>query len=221
MNIKRGQPGFTLVEVMAALAILGIAMLGLTAGLIVASSTTGISAQRTLMLEFAQTRIERLVAETRTLIPTQYTTVATFQGGLCCGKMAVSGTGCGALFDPNAAPGNCGWQMDTIDGGAPGPGVGEDLMFGPLLIFNASTNSTDGFIAKTIAARTAAVAAGIDGALGCGDPSVRNSGTLCRELHIEPGVISGVPMLRAWVRVVNGAGSYLSNSVMLQEDIAQ
>lgn len=221
MSISKSPRGFTLVEVMAALAIMGIAMLGLTAGLVVASGATGISAQRTLMLEFAQTRVERLVAETRTHIPTQLSNVSTFQGGLCCAKMAVSGAGCGASFDPRAAPGTCGWQMDTIDGGAPGPGVGDDLMFGPLLVFNAATNSTDGYVAKTVAARNAAVSGGVDGALGCGDPSVRVSGTLCRELHIEPATVTGVPMLRAWVRVLGGTGSYLSNSVTLQQDIAQ
>lgn len=213
MSTRVHDQGFTLVEVLAALAILGIAMLGLTAGLIVASSTTGISAQRTLMLEFAQTRVERLVAETRIKIPTATTTVA---GVSCCANMAVAGA-----FNPNAAPGTGGWQMDTIDGAAPGGGAGDDLMYGPLLVYNPSSNAIDTFVAKTIAARSAAVSAGLDGGAGCGDPSVRVTGTLCRELHIEPATVGGIPMLRAWIRVLNGSGSYLSNAVILQQDIAQ
>lgn len=213
MSTRLHAQGFTLVEVMASLAILGIAMLGLTAGLVVAASTTGISAQRTLMLQFAQTRIERLVAETRTKIPTAATTIV---GVGCCANMTVGGA-----FNPNAAPGTGGWQMDTIDGAAPGGGAGDDLMYGPLLVYNPSSSAIDTFVAKTVAARTAVVSAGLDGTTGCGDSSVRVAGTLCRELHIEPATVSGVPMLRAWVRVLSGTGSYLSSSVILQQDIAQ
>ena len=95
MNTRRGASGFTLIEVMAALAVLGIAMLGLTAGLIVAMSSTGLAAQRTLMLQFAQARIERLLSQTRTKIPTK--------ANSCCAKMDAGG-----VFNPDAAPGTGG-----------------------------------------------------------------------------------------------------------------
>ena len=97
MNTKRVQRGFSLIEVFAALAVLGISMLGLTAGLIVAASSTSIAAQRTLMLQFAQSRLERLLAETRTKIPTKDDIVG---GVSCCARMDPGGT-----FNPNAAPG--------------------------------------------------------------------------------------------------------------------
>jgi hypothetical protein len=195
---------------MAALAILAISMVGLTAGLLVASRTTGIAAHRTLMLQFAQSRLERLLAETRIKIPTKDYSIP---GVACCAKMDAGGT-----FDPTAAPGTGGWQMDTIDG-APTSSAGDDAMFGPVLIFDSSTNATDNFIAKTISARNAAVTNGVDGAQGCGDSTMAGSGTMCREIHVEPATVNGTHMLRAWVRVVTGASA--SNSVMLQQDIAQ
>ena len=213
MNTKRVQRGFSLIEVFAALAVLGISMLGLTAGLIVAASSTSIAAQRTLMLQFAQSRLERLLAETRTKIPTKDDIVG---GVSCCARMDPGGT-----FNPNAAPGTGGWQMDTIDG-VPGTSAGDDAMAGPVLFFDSSGNASDPFIAQTIAARNAAIAAAIDGGSGCGDASVKVAGLLCREIHIEPATISGIHMLRAWVRVVSTySGSYLANSVTLQQDIAQ
>ena len=212
MSTKRPQRGFTLIEVFAALAVLGIAMLGLTAGLVVAGSSTAIASKRTLMLQFAQTRIERLVAETRVRIPTYDYTIT---GTACCAKMNAGGA-----FNAAAAPGTGGWQMDTIDG-PPGTTAGDDIMYGPLLISDSSGNATDTYLAQTVAARNAAISGAIDGGLGCGDPSVRVGGELCRELHIEPANIGGVRMLRVWVRVVDGSGSYLANSVTLQEDIAQ
>ena len=66
--------GMTLLEVMVALALLGVSALGLMGGMVVASSTNGISRRRTHMLEFGHARIERLASRTRVNVPTQTTT---------------------------------------------------------------------------------------------------------------------------------------------------
>lgn len=220
---RRTQRGFTLVEVFAALAVLSIATLGLVAGLLIALRANGIAAQRTLMLQFAQTRLERLVAETRTKIPTALTTSPD------CSAMAVG------TFDPIAAPGTGGWMLDVIDGPAPGGLAGDDSMFGPVLIYDAATNATDNYLSSTLATRAAVYSAWTGGALanGCGAASLAASAPssggaapsqaaiLCREVHIEPQTINNVPMLRAWVRVLQVGADWRVNSVTLTEDIAQ
>jgi prepilin-type N-terminal cleavage/methylation domain-containing protein len=221
---SRGQRGFTLIEVLAALAVLAVATLGLVGGIIIALQTNGIAAQRTLMVQFAQARLERLVAETRIKIPTALTTSPD------CSKMSVAGT-----FDPTAPPGTGGWMLDVIDGPAPA-GAGNDAMFGPVLIYDSATNASDNYISSTISTRTTVynnwVGAGL--AAGCGAtgsiqaatptggaPAPGQAGILCRELHIEPQTLNGVPMLRAWVRVLQVGPDWRVNSVTLQEDIAQ
>jgi prepilin-type N-terminal cleavage/methylation domain-containing protein len=220
----RGQRGFSLIEVFAALAVLSIATLGLVGGIIIALRSNGIAAQRTLMVQFAQTRLERLVAETRTKIPTALTTSPD------CSKMSVSGT-----FDPSAPPGTGGWMLDVIDGPAPA-GAGNDAMFGPVMIYDAATNATDNYISSTVSTRTTVynnwIGAGLANGCGAtgsiaaatpsgGAPAPGQAAILCRELHIEPQTINGVPILRAWVRVIQVGADWRVNSVMLQEDIAQ
>ena len=210
MNTRRLDRGFSLIEVFAALTILAVASLGLLGGMVIAVNSNGVAAKRTLMVQFAQARIERLLAETRTKIPTAATTSPD------CSAMAVG------TFVPSAAPGTGGWMLDVIDGDAPAA-AGDDSMFGPVLIADANVNSKDDYIGQTVAKRAAVLAAWNGGGLpgGCGDASLNVSGILCREIHIEPSNVGGIPMLRAWVRVVQGGGDWRTASVTMQEDIAQ
>lgn len=223
---RRAARGFTLIEVFAALAVLAIASLGLVAGLVIALRANGIAAQRTLMLQFAQTRLERLIAETRTKIPTAATTSPD------CSKMTSSPWPSGTSGLP--APGTGGWMLDVIDGPAPNGAAGNDAMWGPVLIYDASTNATDNYIGSTIATRTNVYNAWVGGSLsaGCGSSIAAASpgggaappgqaSVLCREVHIEPQTVNGVPMLRAWVRVLQVGTNWQVNSVTLTEDIAQ
>ena len=224
MNTKPLPParGFTLIEVLAALSVLAIATVGLTGGIIVAVNTTGIAARRTLMVQFAQARLERLVAETRTKIPTAASTIP-----VDCSKMAVGGA-----FDPTAAPGTGGWMLDVIDGASgPNPtGGGDDAMWGPILIYDSASNATDNYLANTIATRQNVYTSWIGSGLpaGCGTTTLapamagpQQSSMLCREVHIEPQTVNAVPMLRVWVRVLQVGADWRVNSVTLQEDIAQ
>src|SRR4051812_9462387 len=106
----------TLIEVMIALAILGIASLGLAGTLVVSNNSNAIAARRTVMSAFAQARIESLTSTTRTKIPTAVS--------LCCAAMAA------ANFDPMADPNTGGWILDNIDGPAPAT-AGAGLLWGP------------------------------------------------------------------------------------------
>jgi hypothetical protein len=58
----------------------------------------------------------------------------------------------------------------------------------------------------------------------CADAAVTSdAGVFCREVHIESywQGIPAVPMLRAYVRVIQGGGSWRRSYVLLQQDIAQ
>src|SRR3954462_2259095 len=101
----------TLIEVMIALAFLGLPSLGLAGTLVVSSNSNSVAARRTVMSAFAQARIESLTSMTRWKIPTS--------AYPCCAAMAATN------FDPNSAPNTGGWMMDTIDGPAPAGG-GDD-----------------------------------------------------------------------------------------------
>jgi prepilin-type N-terminal cleavage/methylation domain-containing protein len=223
---RHAQRGFTLIEVFAALAVLAVSSLGLVAGLVIALRANGIAAQRTLMLQFAQTRLERLIAETRTKIPTAATTSPD------CSKMTSSPWPSGTSGLP--PPGTGGWMLDVIDGPAPNGAAGNDAMFGPVLIYDAANNATDNYIGSTIATRTSVYNAWVGGSLsnGCastitpqspggGAPAPGQAAVLCREVHIEPQTVNGIPMLRAWVRVLQVGADWQVNSVTLTEDIAQ
>jgi len=186
--------GFTLIEVMAALGILGVSLLGLTAGVVVAFAGNGRASRRTQMAEFAQSRIERLIAATRSNICT-----ATFQGGVVnCARMAGP-----SPFDPTAAPNTGGWMLDVLDG-APytdptfNPGV--DQMAGPVVVLGDVGGAIDE--AATLTARSSLVSdwAGGSGA-GCASALIAKN-MLCRELHIELDPTSS--FYHIWVRVSRG-----------------
>jgi prepilin-type N-terminal cleavage/methylation domain-containing protein len=191
----------TLIEVMIGLAILGIASLGLAGSLVISNNSNSLAARRTVMSAFAQARIESLTSTTRQKIPTgsaQYP---------CCTAMAV------VTFDSTAAPNTGGWILDNIDGPAPATG-GDDLLWGPVLADPASDNGTDGTVAKTKSLRSTVTS--------CLDKAVTSdAGVFCRELHIEPYTLNGAPMLRAYVRVIQGGGDWRRSYVLLQQDIAQ
>jgi prepilin-type N-terminal cleavage/methylation domain-containing protein len=189
----------TLIEVMIGLAILGIASLGLAGTLVVSSNSNSLAARRTVMSSFAQARIESLTSMTRWKIPT-----STYP---CCGAMAA------VNFNPTSPPNTGGWMMDTIDGSAPA-GNGDDLFWGPVLADGASDNGKDNTVAKTKTLRGTVQS--------CVDPAVTSdAGVFCREVHIEPYTLNGAPMLRAYVRVIQGGGAWQRSYVLLQQDIAQ
>jgi len=207
--------GMTLIEVSIALAILGIASLGLAGSLVVSSNTNALAARRTVMSAFAQARIETLTSMTRTKIP------------------LVGNTG---TFDPASAPNTGGWVMDTIDGYASDTALvtwtcnggscttgmgGDDRFWGPVLVNPVSQNGGDG---DALLARTKTLRA--QGAVqSCADKVVTaDASVLCREVHIESfwqGTTPPVPMLRAYVRVIQGGADWHTSYVLLQQDIAQ
>jgi prepilin-type N-terminal cleavage/methylation domain-containing protein len=189
----------TLIEVIVALAVLGIASVGLAGTLVVASNGNSMAARRTVMSAFAQARIESLTSMTRSKIPTASSS--------CCAAMA-AGT-----FDPMADPNTGGWMMDTIDGTAPAT-AGDDLLWGPVMVDGASENGNDGTLARTKSLRGTVPS--------CADTAVTSDpGVFCREVHIEPQTWNGAPMLRAYVRVIQGGGDWRRSYVLLQQDIAQ
>jgi prepilin-type N-terminal cleavage/methylation domain-containing protein len=196
LNTNRGTQmrGLTLIEVMIALAILGIASLGLAGTLVISSNSNSMASRRTVMSAFAQARIENLTSMTRTKIPIIGTT---------------------GSFDPMSDPNSGGWVMDTIDGSAPA-GAGDDLLFGPILVDGASENGNDGTLVRTKSLRSTVPS--------CADAAVTSdAGVFCREVHIESywQGTPAVPMLRAYVRVIQGGGSWHRSYVLLQQDIAQ
>ena len=191
----------TLIEVLIGLAILGIASLGLAGTLVVSNNSNSIAARRTIMSAFAQARIESLTSMTRQKIPTG-------NGAFpCCTAMSA------VNFDPMSDPNTGGWVLDTIDGAAPAT-AGDDLLWGPVMVYDATDNGKDNTVAKTKALRPA-VASCLDAAVAT------NASVFCREVHIEPYTLNGAPMLRAYVRVIQGGGSWRRSYVLLQQDIAQ
>jgi prepilin-type N-terminal cleavage/methylation domain-containing protein len=189
----------TLIEVMIALVVLAIASLGLAGSLVISNNSNSLAARRTVMSAFAQARIESLSATTRTKIPTATSA--------CCAAMS------SAAFDPMADPNTGGWMMDTIEGLAPSTG-GDDLLWGPVLVNGVSENGNEGTVARTKSLRTTVPS--------CADKAVTSdSSVFCREVHIEPYTQSGAPMLRAYVRVVQGGGDWRRSYILLQQDIAQ
>jgi prepilin-type N-terminal cleavage/methylation domain-containing protein len=199
-----GPRGMTLIEVMIALVILGIASLGLAGTLVVSQNSNAVAAQRTVMSAFAQARIESLTSMTRSKIPTSTSSNC---GTQSCTLMAA------ASFDPMADPATGGWMMDALDGNAPTTG-GDDLYWGPVLVDGASENGKDGTIARTKSLRTTVAS--------CADAAIASDPALfCREVHIEPQTWNGAPMLRAYVRVIQGGGNWRRSYVLLQQDIAQ
>ena len=217
MNTDAGRRGMTLLEVMVALALLGVSALGVMGGLVVASNTNGLSRRRTHMLEFGHARIEQLGSRTRVNVPTQTTTT----------PVNCSAMNAGGVFDPNSPPGTGGWMLDVVDGTPPPGGgtFGDDLLAGPILV-EGDLSGVDG--AATIAQRATLASAWFAGTntQGCGSSTVTgNARVMCREIHVEPAnvVVAGTTafMLRVWVRVVQGGGVWKNSFVLLREDIAQ
>ena len=221
-RLRRAPRGMSLIEVMTAMAILGIATLGLVGGVIVALSANAISARRTQMKEFAQSRLERLTAMRSSQIPSATTTFPANYSGM--------GTG-GAAFDPNSAPGTGGWMLDVIDAGSATSGF--DAMAGPTLVddsadgsaeITAPTTAVSTLPTKTIANRQALITKwNGDSTTSCADASVTSDATvLCREIHIEQQTsASGAALWRAWVRVVQGGANWQTSFLTLDQVMAR
>jgi hypothetical protein len=114
-------------------------------------------------------------------------------------------------------------MLDVVDGTPPALS-GDNAFFGPVLIDTSSEGASDGTVAKTQTLRTKMANDFIGGAdkTGCASASVTAAASvLCRELHVEPYTLNGSPMLRAYVRVVQGGGPWWKSYVTLQQDIAQ
>ena len=207
MSANRLQRGVSLVEVMAAIAILGIASLGLVGGVIVALSSNASAGRRSQMRAFAQSRIERLIATRPAVIP--------------CGTLGAlnydARMDAGGLFDEHAAPGTGGWRIDSLDTSGDA-----DSMSGPLLVDATAMTGSDDHAARGLAANTTMLGlADGDVLKRCSNPAIANDpAMLCRELHIEQTIINGAPIYRVWVRVLQG-GAPLLAALIMQEDIAQ
>ncbi|MBS2023364.1 MAG: prepilin-type N-terminal cleavage/methylation domain-containing protein [Deltaproteobacteria bacterium] len=218
---RRGaERGLTLIEVLVAFGLLAIGLVGLTAGLVTASKSNGRAFHRTQMVEFAQSRIERLTAASRKNICT-----ATSSSG----PVSCSGMGNGT-FSTTAAPNTNGWIADLLDRAtvtdplalASSSTYGVDVMAGPALVFGSTTGSNNNAVddAATISKRTAIAA----DANGCAS-SLVTADTLCREIHIEDqSTTVGAQTLKSyhiWVRVIRGGGNYLDGMVVLEGSVAQ
>ena len=214
-----------------AMALMAIALLGLTAGMVLAFSSNGRASRRTQAAEFAQSSLERLIAASRKNICT-----GLFSGGVVsCTSMGVG------AFTPDSAANQGGWMLDVLDranalvgsGGGATPGV--DLMAGPVLVTGDSGAIDE---AATQTARLALLtewgATGSTAATaGCGSALVK-SNMLCREIHIElhdmqnlaGAAVSLCPVgaycgYRVWVRVVRGGGLWNEGPVTLEGLVAQ
>jgi type II secretory pathway pseudopilin PulG len=195
---------------MVALAILGVSVLGLTAGLTVASAGNGRASRRTQMVEFAQSRIERLTSATKADICT-----ATFNGGVVeCSRMA----GAPSPFDPNAAPNTGGWMLDVLDRAPytdPAGNPGVDPMAGPVVVLGDAGGAIDE--KATLAARASLVTDWNGGGKGCASTLVAKN-MLCREVHIELDPTQ--TFFHIWVRVSRGQ-NYRDGAVLMEGMVAK
>ena len=224
----RTSRGLTLIEVLVAFAILSVSILGLVAGLIVASTSNGWAATRTQSSAFALSRLERLHA---VYTGTLCSTVSTDLAANCTTLSPVMSTA-PTPFNPDVAAGTGGWAMDVLDWPFPtntNNAYGDDVMFGPVLVMGDS-NAVD--IAQTLALRqtmynnwTGAAGTGCDSTLVTSNPAV-----LCREIHIEPadsivpdgGTGNGAELLRVWVRVLRGGTTdWRLGTVNMDEVVSQ
>jgi hypothetical protein len=205
----------TLIEVLVSLVLLAIALTGLTGGMVVAYNASGRASHRTQMLEFAQSRLERLVAASRK--------------NLCTGSVSYGTVNCshmlGAL-DLVAAPNAGGWMLDVLDqANTLSASGGVDLMAGPVVALGdlGAVSETD-----TVTARNALMAewgTGAGSGNGCGSALV-SPNMLCREIHIEQqdAKVSGtlaIPVFHVWVRVMRGGAAWRDGIVQLEGVIAQ
>jgi len=227
--IIRASRGMSLIELLIAFAILAVAILGLTSGLVIASASNGLAATRTQMSEFATSRLERISGQSTGTLCSGDTTPTDFQtvSSQNCSEMATAPS----PFNPDVPANTGGWMMDVIDWPAPSTGAGDDVMFGPVVVMG-DANSVD--VAATLAARATAFAnwssTGSAGT-GCDSAQVQTSpAILCREIHVERangaigdgGTGNVTPMLSIWVRVLRGGTTdFRSGSVTLQTLKAQ
>jgi type II secretory pathway pseudopilin PulG len=207
----------SLVEVLVSLVLLAIATLGLTQGMVVAYNSSGRASRRTQMVEFAQSRLERLMAASRKNICTSTQSA----GQISCSAM---GNG---VFDPTAGPNQGGWMLDVLDQASSLVGSGGvDHMAGPVVVLNDSGSIDE---TATVTARNALLTAWGAGAAGAGNGCGSNlvvAGMLCREIHIETqdAKVTGttaVPVFHVWVRVLRGGSAWQDGIVQLEGVIAQ
>lgn len=204
MDIRRSARGLSLVEVMAAMAILVITLLGVVNALVVAINTNGDAARRSQMKEFARSRLERLVTSNRQNAPP-------VPAGFAVGT-----------FTPDVPPGTGGWVLDTLES-QPGLGGGDDANAGPVMV-DGEGSGLDLPATRTLRSQVLAASP----PQGCGDPALaQRPDVFCREVHVEPASVlaapgaPSVPMLRVWVRAVRGGGDWRYQSVTLQKDLAR
>lgn len=202
MDTRRAPRGLSLVEVMAAMAVLVVTLLGVAGGLVVAVNTNGDAARRSQMKEFARSRLERLVTSNRQI-------AQPIPAGFAAGT-----------FNPDVPPGTGGWVLDTLEA-QPGAGGGDDANAGPVMV-DGEGSGLD--LPATQALRSKVIAAAPP--LGCGDASLaQRPDVFCREVHIEqtsaPAGAGAVPLLRIWVRALRGGGDWRYQAVTLQKDLAR
>lgn len=195
-------------EVLAALAIMGVSLLGLTAGVIIAFGANGRSSRRSQMVEFAQSRLDRLAASTKFNICTGASPAL---NGVDCSHMGDVAAG---SFDPLAAPNTGGWVLDTLDRPtALTTTQGIDQMAGPVLVLGDVGGAVNE--AATVTARTTIVG----DSNGCASTAVTGAtNMLCRELHIEFDATQ--TYYHIWVRVIRGQ-NYKDGPVVLEGMVAK
>jgi type II secretory pathway pseudopilin PulG len=192
----------TLIEVMAAMAILIITLLGVVSGLVLAINSNGDAGRRSQMREFARGRLERLVTSNKQIIQP---IPASFAGP----------------FNPDSAPGTGGWVLDTFEA-LPGGSGGNDDMAGPVIV-DGEGSGLDSALTQTQRASVLAAPP----PLGCGDPSLAQPLTLfCREIHVEQVIVTAgagisVPILRVWVRALQPGGNWRFQNATLQKEFAR
>jgi len=185
---------------MASLAIMGVSLLGLAAGLVVAFTANGRSSRRTQMVEFAQSRFDRFNGATKKDICTVTST------NVDCSKMATGGT-----FDPTSAANTGGWMMDVLDRATSmTASAGVDVMAGPVVVLG-DLGAVDE--AATVTTRTAVAS----DAAGCASTTLTTN-MLCREIHIELDATN--VFYHIWVRVVRG-GKPTDGPVYLEGMVAK
>lgn len=214
----------SLIEVMVSFAILAIGILGLVSGLVIASTANGFAAARTQMSAFAQSRLERIAAQSSSTICTGAVSIP---GQQSCSVMLNASS----PFNPYVPANTGGWMLDVTDWPPPASNAGVDVNYGPVQVLGDS-NIVDE--AATSALRTtianAWTGSGATGT-GCDNPLVQNNpGVLCREIYIvqadnsvpDGGAGAVAPMLQVYVRVLRGGSTDFNiGTVLLQENRSQ
>ena len=231
--------GMSILEVTISLALLTIVLLGLISGSIIATNSAAIARRKSLMVEFAQSRMEQIITTPRANVPTASTAIP-------ISFAAMSGTFLNSTPPPvevnppsgpaGFSPGTNGWMLDVMYGAPPAGAaltpcsgtttLGTDLMAGPLLV-EGDLAGID--TCATISDRTTLANAWLNSGdtTGCANSLVANNSKIfCREIHIEPydrttSTGTTVHMFAVYVRVIQGGGNWQNNNVVLKEDISQ